>query len=122
MGLHVGVCYTLSLPPIPVLELVVICLSKRVSHGRGSPERFEAPTGVTTAAKVARVPQGGAINPSLPSRSGGGCRDLAFELRCSFVRTRQSQPGLGYSAHPFTGMRFSHEKMGRGWVILFSTH
>lgn len=51
----------LSLPPIPVLELVLICLSKRVSHGRGSLERFEAPTGVTTAAKAARVPQGGAM-------------------------------------------------------------
>ena len=52
-------------------------------------------------------------------RGRHGRRDLAFELRCS---ARQSQPGLGHSAHPFTGMRRSHEKMGRGWVILFSTH
>ena len=89
---------------------------------RGSPERSEARAGVTTAAQVTHVPQGGATNPSLPSVSGGGRRDPAFTLRCAFLRTRRSQPALTHSAHPFTGMRHSHEKMGRGWVILFSIH
>lgn len=93
-GLHGAVCYTLSLPPVPALELVLIFLSKRVSHGTGSPERFQAPTGETTATKVTHVPQGGATNPSLPSRSGGDRRDPTFELCCSFLRTRVNQASV----------------------------